>query len=111
MELLAGAVAIDLRLHSQALSDVLLPLVDARCGAAGRAAAGFARERLALVEGDVLELLTLRRQRSWRQLAAQADISHQRFAQLARGLEARLLPLLAAAAVPQVTCDSAGHTG
>lgn len=100
MELLAGAIALDLRMGGQAAADVLLPLAAARCGAAGAVAAGFARGQLAELEGDVLELLTLRRERSWRQLATQADATRHRFAALLRGLEARVLPLLAAA-VPQ----------
>lgn len=106
MDLLAAALAVDLRLHTAAEALVVAPLVRRRT-LPGAAQSGDAetllqrmeRKRLAL-EQDQLEILTCRREGDYAQLAAAVRVAHQDFA--ARAAEQRrcVLPLLAPLPAP-----------
>lgn len=77
MELLAGALALDLRFHAAGTTGVLCPLLERRYGVEGAALAAALRGRLQAVERDALDALTLRRERNWRGLAERVNQLHQ----------------------------------
>ncbi|GAB4816327.1 hypothetical protein N2152v2_003373 [Parachlorella kessleri] len=91
MEVLAGAIALDLRLHLQAESDCLHPSLGDSL--ANHEAQSSARNSQAL-EGSILEMLTYRREQKWAKLIAVVQKAHQEFAGHVHGIESQILPLL-----------------
>lgn len=106
MELLAGALALDIRLHAQAVTDVLCPLLERRFGAEGAELAARAAQQLTAVERDVLEMLTLRRERDWPALAQRMDMTHKDYATHVHDVEVDVLPRLAATLRPDELASS-----
>ncbi|KAL4428339.1 hypothetical protein ABPG75_002428 [Micractinium tetrahymenae] len=107
MELLAGCLAVDIRLHAQAMADVLCPLLERRYGPGGAAAAATLRAQLEGIERDALEMLTFRRERDWLALAQRVDIMHKDYAAHMHGVEVKVLPRLAADLTPEELVSSA----
>eukprot|EP00887_Chlorella_sp_A99_P003473 scaffold7.g3473.t1 len=102
MEILAAAIAVDLRLHTAAEEEVVLPLLRRQtmpgaqhAGDAEMLLHSMERKRLAL-EADLLEVLTARRAHDFHQLAAAVRMAHQDFAAYCAEQDSQLLPLLAA---------------
>lgn len=86
MELLAGALALHVRLHAAAATGVLCPLLEERASGGGGGAgapadaaqlAADVAGRVRALEADELEALTMRRARDWRGLAAAVQRMHQ----------------------------------
>ncbi|PSC69944.1 hypothetical protein C2E20_6580 [Micractinium conductrix] len=98
VEILAGALAIDIRLHSAGVLGVLCPLLERRYASAlgGPAQAAALRAQLQAVERGVLEMLTLRRERDWVALAGRVNLVHKDYAAHIHELEVGVLPRLAA---------------
>ncbi|KAL4420250.1 hypothetical protein ABPG77_003429 [Micractinium sp. CCAP 211/92] len=77
MELVSGSLAVDLRLHAQAVTDVLCPLLQRRYGAWGASVVAALRQQLQAIERDVLEMLTFRREHNWPALAERVNLMHK----------------------------------
>lgn len=74
LELLAAALAMHLRFYCQGLLDTLGPLLRQWLGRRGEGLAAAMHRQVEGVERNVLELLTLRRERDWLGLARLAEI-------------------------------------
>lgn len=107
MELLAASLAVDIRLHAQAVTDVLCPLLERRYGAVGAGLVASLQAQLQAIERDVLEMLTFRRERDWRALAQRVNIMHQDWAAHMHDVEVAVLPRLAADLTPEELVSSA----